>query len=183
MLVSLVSLWMLRNGLNASAVNHTETMLTAGCECTADLISLTFLNTTTFCDNGTELCMAVAFATRRRRAMATDDQVLLEFIILSLTPYTLPASCSNYTIHANIPVEYTPGMSKRTLAAKALNPLAPTPTTTTASSTSTVAIIAAVAVVAVVGGVVWGVRKGRRKGGQLTLERIQIEPGHIIKDD
>ena len=177
MLVSLASLWMQIAGLNESVINNTQASLTTGCECTADLLLLTFLDVATFCDNGTELCLAAALATRRRRALATDDRVLVDFIVLSLTPYSLPAACSNYTLQANVPVEYTPGMSKRALAAKLLALRVSAPA---ADSTLTIAIIAALAVVAMVGGIVWCVRKQRRRERH-NLEGIRIEPEHVIK--
>jgi hypothetical protein len=165
--------------LNASVINHTQASLATGCNCTVDLLLLTFLDAPTFCDNGTELCLAAALSTRGRRVMATDDRVMLDFIVLSLTPYSLPAACSNYTLQANVPVEYTPGMSKRALAATLLALRVSTPA---ADPIVMIAIIAALAVVAMVGSIVWCVRR-KRQQEQRTLEGIRIEPEHLMKHE
>jgi hypothetical protein len=156
--------------------------MAADCVCDVQLLSLTYLDVTTFCDNGTEPCLAAAFITRRR-VMAAGSDMQLNFIILSKTAYTPPSVicsvCFNHTMQTNILIEYTQGMSKRTLAAMALNP--PTPAAIIAASPDpTAAIIAGVvAGGAAVCGIGWGVRRAWNRRKPQNLEGIRIEPKHV----
>lgn len=182
MLVSLVSTWIPLFALNSSVITAICMHMAADCVCDVQLLSLTYLDVTTFCDNGTEPCLAAAFITRRR-VMAAGSDMQLNFIILSKTAYTPPSVicsvCFNQTMQTNILIEYTQGMSKRTLAAMALNP--PTPAAIIAASPDpTAAIIAGVvAGGAAVCGIGWGVRRAWNRRKPQNLEGIRIEPKHV----